>query len=217
MTYLDKYKEKHPGLSEDAYQRKVALSCPRHSNGWILSCPGYLPGYSDASLADKCRMCWNQEIPEAKPANKNENTEREDKTVSKKFTKADIKVGYVVKCRNGEVAMAMYTHSCGSEKVITALRVSGSGWGDLGDYTDDMRAHNNNDYDIMEVYGYSKYAHKCMNISTEYRELLWKREEPKKTCDDCVHKVVCSHVGMCEHFAEKRRERYSRRSGNFNI
>lgn len=128
--------------------------------------------------------------------------------MDKIFTKDDIRYGYVVKFRNDRLAMAMPTHALGSGKVITALRTPGTGWGDLGEYTFDMRSAHNSDFDIMEVYGYSKYAHRCIDVSTDYRELLWKREEkcvkkPKKTCDDCMHKVVCTHVGMCEHFTEK--------------
>lgn len=205
MTYLEKYKEEHPGLSDEEYRSKVARACPHHPNGRALSCPAHLPGYSDAILADRCRMCWNQEIPDTEPTNNTDNNEREDNTMNKNFTKADLKVGYVVKYRNGSLRMVMpYTGGL-------VLTTRNGGMLDISTALNDDLTYRSfiqrtfKELDVMEVYGLNQHGGDACSISTNNRELLWKREEPpKKTCDDCIHKVVCSHVGMCEHFAEKK-------------
>lgn len=125
--------------------------------------------------------------------------------MNKNFTKADLKVGYVVKYRNGNLRMVMpFTGGL----VITSIDGS---WVDISaDLNDDLTEKRDifgsgGSLDVMEVYGHSRYGNSTCYIPTDYRELLWKRDEhPKKTCDDCIHKVVCSHVGMGEHFAEKK-------------
>ena len=207
MTYLEKYKKEHPGQSEEEYQTVVRRDCPIDKDGYVLRCPplssGVKPGISTA-----CPVCWNQEIPGTEPTN-NTTNEKEDRNMNKIFTKDDIKVGYVVKYRNGNIAMAMHTYLCAGEKVITALRSPIIGWSDLNDYTTDLRGPNHNDdYDIMEVYVYSKYAHKCTDVSTNFRDLLWKREE--KPCDKCAHEAVCVfkkgifvNKDHCLHFMKK--------------
>jgi hypothetical protein len=122
--------------------------------------------------------------------------------MNKKFTKADLKVGYVVKYRDGILAMVMPGRN-GNLIMIDKMQR----YAELSYYEDDLLGRfREHDYiDIVEVYGYSHFNYTAMDIVPNDRELLWKREEtPKKTCDDCIHKVVCSHVGTCEHFAEKK-------------
>jgi hypothetical protein len=123
---------------------------------------------------------------------------------NKKFTKDDLKVGYVVKFRRGDLRMVMPSAS----GHLLVAGVDGSN-GDIPHYNDDLIHSYGAEHpsmfkqlDIMEVYGLSRWDFKALEISTEGRELLWKRE-PEKTCDDCAHKVVCPHVGMCEHFMAK--------------
>jgi hypothetical protein len=95
MTYLDKYKKEHPGLSDEDYQSTVQWTCPRDSHGRKVSCTcKKLVFGTSEEVRDICGMCWNQEIPGTEPTNK-------------KFTKADLKVGYVVKYRNGSLRMVM--------------------------------------------------------------------------------------------------------------
>ena len=125
---------------------------------------------------------------------------------NKNFTKKDLKPGYVVKVRNGTLELVTLSGAYGTAANPIMISVSDEGtWTDITNgILNDLRsggASINSEYDIVEVYGYSKYANMALKVSTEYRDLLWKREE--KTCDQCIHKVVCSHVGMCEHFAEK--------------
>lgn len=125
---------------------------------------------------------------------------------NKNFTKDDLKVGYVVKTRAGELYMVMYD----SDGDLIMVKAN-TQWMRLYAYNDDLTDSPrtstlfgvaNEKYDIMEVYGYSRICARALIVETANRELLWKREE--KTCDNCIHKVVCTHVGMCEHFAEKK-------------
>lgn len=115
---------------------------------------------------------------------------------NKKFTKADLKVGYIVKHRNGLLAMVMPGRN-GNMIVID----SKERYTNFESLTSDMKVVGSERLDIMEVYGYSPYNFMSMRFDTDGRDLLWKREE--KTCDTCAHKVVCTHVGMCEHYMEK--------------
>lgn len=115
---------------------------------------------------------------------------------NKKFTKDDLKVGYVVKHRNGKLAMLMP----GPKGNMIAIDKS-DGYTTFEKLTSDMKVGGFEELDLMEVYGYSLFNFKSMRIETNDRKLLWKREE--KTCDSCAHKVVCTHVGTCEHYLEK--------------
>lgn len=134
------------------------------------------------------------------------NIEREDKNMNKNFTKDDLRAGYVVRYRNGKLRMVMpYLGGL-------VLTDRDGQWLNVGtDLNDDLTEKRDafiteGLLDVMEVYGLNAYGNNTLHISTDNRILLWKRDEekPKKTCDDCIHKVVCSHVGMCEHFAEKK-------------
>lgn len=199
MTYLEKYKLEHPGLSDEQCQDVMINTCPHNEHGLAIYCPRDLSGIACfMANSQRCPICWNREIPGTEPTN-NTTNEREDGNMSKKFTKKDLKVGYVVKYRNGEFAIVMpYT---GGLLVFTDLEGK---HGRENQYQSDLLVNPglNHNFDVMEVYGFNKYCHRTMGLSSEYRELLWKRE-PEKTCDNCAHKVVCTHVGMCEHYMEK--------------
>lgn len=99
----------------------------------------------------------------------------------KNFTKADLKVGYVVKLRNGVLYMVMVDDD---ERLV--LISEGRGWLRLHEYNDDLTDSNTTSlfgipacekYDIMEVYGYSRLTSEAMSVNTNNRSLLWKREE----------------------------------------
>lgn len=138
--------------------------------------------------------------------NKN-NTIIKEEVMNKNFTKADLEVGYVVKTRKGD----LYMVTMNADYKLVMVTDSGS-WMPLYAYNNDLTdspltssfsfSVAESKYDIVEVYGYSLYNHLTAKIGTYDRKLLWKREE--KTCDKCIHKVVCSHVGMCEHYAENK-------------
>jgi hypothetical protein len=96
--------------------------------------------------------------------------------MNKKFTKADLKVGYVVKYRNGNLRMVM---PYAGGLVLTALDGT---WLDIGaglynDLTEKGLFFNDGSLDVMEVYGLNKMVYRICEISTDNRELLWKREE----------------------------------------
>lgn len=200
MTYLEKYKLEHPGLSDKQCQDVMINTCPHNENGLGIQCPRDLCGpFCVMPNEQRCPICWNREIPGTEPTN-NTTNEREDGNMSKKFTKKDLKVGYVVKVKkNNELRMVMETRSDG------IVLVNKDGWYlCLTGCSNDLRWTGTRDCDwtIMEVYGYRNRGADACEISTTNRELLWKRE-PEKTCDNCAHKVVCTHVGMCEHYMEK--------------
>lgn len=96
---------------------------------------------------------------------------------NKKFTKDDLKVGYIV--RDGhDLYMVMDTNL--GERIIVDKN---GGWMRLCSYDNDLKCVGFEDarkYDISEVYGYSDSRTKACYISTDHRELLWKREDPVK-------------------------------------
>jgi hypothetical protein len=124
--------------------------------------------------------------------------------MNKNFTKADLKVGYVVKLKASTIPHMVAMNRAGDMGFVDKT----GGWVHLkhcDEFLVDKHPTTGGDWSVMEVYGYPESVRDAFKFTTDNRELLWKREEPpKKTCDDCIHKVVCSHVGMCEHFAEKK-------------
>lgn len=103
---------------------------------------------------------------------------------NEKFTKADIKVGYVVKHRNGTLSMAMLVGEEIEPRLIDTL----------GGYTymfnEDLTNYGSDTWDIVEVYGYASNCGWAIKISTEYRTLLWKREEVKKMTVEEIEKEL---------------------------
>ena len=95
--------------------------------------------------------------------------------MNKNFTKADLKVGYVVKQRNGDLRMVVSN----DEGTIYFLDNAGNFNG--GDFLNpDLTNSKYKPYDIMEVYGFSTRVRYALTSSTDTRKLLWKREEAKK-------------------------------------
>lgn len=97
---------------------------------------------------------------------------------NKQFTKADLKVGYVVETATGEMFMVMPNSSCDLglvDKTGSCIYIGGY-TNSLVDPTPDFGS----DQTIVAVYGYSRYHMHSLEISTRGRELLWKRPEPKK-------------------------------------
>ena len=104
--------------------------------------------------------------------------------MNKNFTKADLKVGYVVKLRDGSLGMIMISGVYDNKDPgLIMIKTSGC-WADIARDIDDNLCYcykyNRRDCDIVEVYGYSTYAYCALKVSTDNRELLWKREEAKK-------------------------------------
>ena len=93
------------------------------------------------------------------------------------MTLKDLKAGYVVEQRNGNLKMVMPYGDGG----ICIIEYNGV-YGRLLDssYSDDLKAIGWPEFDIIKVYGYTEYAHESLRICTEDRPILWQREERKE-------------------------------------
>ena len=99
---------------------------------------------------------------------------------NKKFTKDDLKVGYVMKQRNNVLVMVM-AFGGGS---LAFVEENGR-WLSDDSYKTDLTyipklATVLNELDIVEVYGLCKYPDRTLKVSTGCRDLLGKREDPAK-------------------------------------
>ena len=123
---------------------------------------------------------------------------------NKKFTKDDLKVGYVVKTRNDNLYIVMELND---GRLIFLGGVKG-GWicvkpgtsGYLNAYSDDLLYTDSDDkkYDVMEVYGFAGYSFYSLNVDTQSRPLLWKREEPKEMTHEEIEKALGYPVKIIE-------------------
>lgn len=104
------------------------------------------------------------------------------------MNKSDLKVGYVVKFRNGELNMVMPT-------AHNLTLIKGSLHIEISNYKDDLTTCLK-DFDIMEVYGYSKHSYLALKLTEEAlddRKLLWKREPDPKimTLEEVEKELGC--------------------------
>ena len=93
------------------------------------------------------------------------------------MTKSELKPGYVVRYRDGNLRMVMPLS--GGDAIIGIE--SSPGWGYLENWNQDLtnkQGHKN--LDIVEVYGYSKSSSLAFIFREADRKLLWKRPEKKK-------------------------------------
>ena len=88
----------------------------------------------------------------------------------------DIKVGYVVELREGTLLMCM---EYGNEG-LKCFAKENSAILDINKSYTGFNFNSNYMYDVMKVYGFSKEGSTSANISTDFRDLLYKREKPKK-------------------------------------
>lgn len=121
-------------------------------------------------------------------------TKEKEKVMNKQFTKKDLKVGYVVKTR----ARGLYMVAVNANEELVMANTS-QGWMPLHGYNDDLTDSGrtslfvgtaNENYDIVEVYGYSRNNCTTVSVSTENRTLLWKREEPKEMTLEEIEKAL---------------------------
>lgn len=88
------------------------------------------------------------------------------------FTLDDLKVGYLVELRDGSRNIVM---ECTGGKVLVD---ENSGWLYLNDYNNNFKfMDNDNDFDMMKIYGFSFYKNRALKFFKEDRELLWERKE----------------------------------------
>jgi hypothetical protein len=114
------------------------------------------------------------------------------------FTKSSLKVGHVVKLRNGEFRMVM---PVGKDGTLILAGGLGEPWNYLSSWDDEFYAITQRFYtlesemtselrdelvrekDVVAVYGYVRgtcFYNKCGDLSANNRELLWERKEPKR-------------------------------------
>ena len=111
--------------------------------------------------------------------------------MNKNFTKDDLKVGPVVKTREGGLYMIMPKN----DDSLIMVR-DGRHGEPVENYLPDL-IHNLSGrfdcvkgLDIVEVYGRPEFKYYALDISTEYRPLLWKREEPKEMTHEEIEKAL---------------------------
>ena len=96
------------------------------------------------------------------------------------MTKSELKPGYVVRSRNGQLRMVMPLHNSG-EYVLVEMETNNPHHGDLKDFDEDlMNRCGLRNTDIVEVYGFSKNKRSVWSFDGRDRNLLWKRPEKKK-------------------------------------
>ena len=97
--------------------------------------------------------------------------------------KEDLKVGYLVKARNGTVRMVMPKWD--SDEGLIMISEMGS-WASLDNFNDSLEFVKDRNVDIMKVWGRSLVAYRVLEFDPEDRELLWERKEetPELTNDE---------------------------------
>ena len=89
------------------------------------------------------------------------------------FTKSDLKPCMVVRLRGGELCIVV-----NYKKGLSLLSISGFVYTGIETFNDDLkRKYNDELFDVIEVYGLNEHGINAMDISTDNRDLLFKREE----------------------------------------
>ena len=105
--------------------------------------------------------------------------------MKKEFSKLDFMVGQVIKVRSGIIYMVM----CNKFGKMCFAR--NGGFMELDSYN---HLFNNKsgkrEWDIIEVYDRPSLCCFTTEVSTENRELLWKREEAKKMTVSEIEKIL---------------------------
>lgn len=96
--------------------------------------------------------------------------------------KSDLKPFYVVKCNCG-----YYYLVCQGDKEICLVRKNG--WLKFDELNENLECFDNF-FTITEVYGYRSTGPFCNEISTENRELLWKREKENNDIEDAKEVTI---------------------------
>lgn len=99
--------------------------------------------------------------------------------MKKEFTKADLKDGMFVICRNGEIRIKTGN-----------ILIRNMGWLSFNDYKEDLKDPDNDPlYDIVKV-GYLKYGKGLNTVKEEDLDIIWERKEPQKiTPEDAAKKL----------------------------
>ena len=100
-----------------------------------------------------------------------------------KFTRADLKPGYIVVLRSGVLGMVMPCVHNDVVRLIIAYKSTcfRDGFDIVDFYKEDLtQKFDDSSVDIIEVYGYSCCVQETMQFSIRTRNLLWRRPETKK-------------------------------------
>jgi hypothetical protein len=107
------------------------------------------------------------------------------------MTKNDLKVGYVVETKEGNLYMVMETQS---GKIF--VRNEGFNW--LSSYKDDLINQELSEFDVTRIYGFSYLPMESFKISKNNRPLLWKRKEYKEMTLAEIEKALGYKVKIVE-------------------
>ena len=91
------------------------------------------------------------------------------------MNKADLKVGYLVEDRAGNLKMVMAT-----TRDLELIYEDHMTHGPFNKINDDLTSKAKEEFDIMKVWGFAPFAMYTFNFDTNDRELLWERKEKKK-------------------------------------
>lgn len=86
--------------------------------------------------------------------------------------KSDLKTGYVVELKNGQLYMVMPRNN-------GIILDNNDGFMDLNRYTNDFKLRDRNDdkYDIIKIYGFVEATRCSLSINSENRPILWERKD----------------------------------------
>lgn len=102
------------------------------------------------------------------------------------FTLDDLKIGYLVELRDSSINIVM---ECTGGKVLVD---ENGGWLNLNDYNNNFKfMDNENDFDMMKIYGFSFYKNRALKFFKEDRKLLWERKE---ILDDAEKEYLSSFI-----------------------
>lgn len=89
--------------------------------------------------------------------------------------KSDLRIGYLLECRNGELKMLMPTTG---QDILIAKH---GGYYQISALKEDLTTDFSEKYDIVKVYGFSSYSSSVLDFDKRGRELLWERDKKEMT------------------------------------
>lgn len=93
------------------------------------------------------------------------------------MTKSELKPGYVVQFRNGELRMVMPTQK---QYVLVAMKSECPFWSGLDNFDENLVNAYNDERTIVKVYGCSEFTTTIWGFERKHRKLLWERSEKKQ-------------------------------------
>lgn len=92
------------------------------------------------------------------------------------FKLENLKSGFLVECENGNQYLVVQN----TQNALESVFVRRSGHVNSNEYTDDLKHRCSSEYDIVKVFGLTRYCHTLDDLlTTENRGLLWERTTVK--------------------------------------